>query len=571
MKTILTAEAKYPIELQEFLSSASPQTKGAISKHLLNNINGIPKCISLDLFNSLIAIPFQTDLSWPERIYMVANNRYQYPDCPGCGSRIFMNKNTGKINNYCSGKCEQSNRVAPNKGTRAFYNTTTEEIRYFSHRESIPSGYSPGDPPSVRRKKSDSHKGLQSPFTGYSHTDESKKKIADTYENTMMETHGVRAYFMTDEFKKKSKETSNRKYGVSSTNSSPLIKEKKRMVWQERAGVDNYFQTDEGRKSSSSWWASLSNDEKEIHVEPWITSSHKPESRERASISRLTGLGYENIEILMDSIKFKEHCENTIKDSKTPFKDLYDFFNMKPRTFQRWLREVGISFSTGSMFEQEVREFYHSVTGKYCSNKRLKDSDNSIFELDIYDEEKNFSIECNGDYWHCELYKSPDYHSRKFFNAMRHGIWLFQIWESDWKNNRGACEFNIKRLLSNSVQISANLKITEDTIKEYLKYSNFKGNIDKVFKFTDDKIYGWFAIHDDNLVDITSNVNISNIFYTLRIFHRFKFIYLSNDFAEHTKELIPVKLFPERVFAEIELSVGLFDLWDSGSTEFTTK
>lgn len=57
-------------------------------------------------------------------------------------------------------------------------------------------------------------------------------------------------------------------------------------------------------------------------------------------------------------------------------------------------------------------------------------------ELDIYIPEKNFAIEYNGIYWHCDIKISDTkYHYNKWHLTKKAGIQLVQIWEDEWKRN----------------------------------------------------------------------------------------------------------------------------------------
>lgn len=56
-------------------------------------------------------------------------------------------------------------------------------------------------------------------------------------------------------------------------------------------------------------------------------------------------------------------------------------------------------------------------------------------ELDIYIPSLNIAIECNGCYWHSDLEKPKDYHTKKFAECRDHGVQLIQIWE-DWMINK---------------------------------------------------------------------------------------------------------------------------------------
>lgn len=70
------------------------------------------------------------------------------------------------------------------------------------------------------------------------------------------------------------------------------------------------------------------------------------------------------------------------------------------------------------------------------------------YELDIWLPDYNLAIECNGDYWHSDKFKSKDYHYNKWKLCNDVGIRLIQLSESDWLNN----ELKIKLLLKSALQ-----------------------------------------------------------------------------------------------------------------------
>ena len=55
-------------------------------------------------------------------------------------------------------------------------------------------------------------------------------------------------------------------------------------------------------------------------------------------------------------------------------------------------------------------------------------------EIDIYFPEKHIGIEYNGNYWHQELLKYPEYHQKKSLDAYQKGIRLIHIFEYEWRD-----------------------------------------------------------------------------------------------------------------------------------------
>jgi hypothetical protein len=54
------------------------------------------------------------------------------------------------------------------------------------------------------------------------------------------------------------------------------------------------------------------------------------------------------------------------------------------------------------------------------------------YEIDLYVEDLRIGVEFNGDYWHSEEHKTPDYHQKKSLRARDKGIFIYHIFEHEW-------------------------------------------------------------------------------------------------------------------------------------------
>lgn len=81
-------------------------------------------------------------------------------------------------------------------------------------------------------------------------------------------------------------------------------------------------------------------------------------------------------------------------------------------------------------------------------------------ELDVFLPERNFAVEFNGLYWHSEANgKDKNYHLRKTLACKERDIFLYQIWEDDWRDrkeivlrgllHRLGCAMALTQVLSN--------------------------------------------------------------------------------------------------------------------------
>lgn len=69
---------------------------------------------------------------------------------------------------------------------------------------------------------------------------------------------------------------------------------------------------------------------------------------------------------------------------------------------------------------------------------------NSFLELDIYIPELRLAIECNGTYWHSEIYLKKNYHYNKSKRCEEQNILLINIWEHLWYSDN---QFKLKNYI----------------------------------------------------------------------------------------------------------------------------
>ena len=98
-----------------------------------------------------------------------------------------------------------------------------------------------------------------------------------------------------------------------------------------------------------------------------------------------------------------------------------------------------------SDFQKTVLDFIDSNNIKYIINDRKILETGK--EIDIFLPDYNIGIECNGLYWHSELFKDKNYHKNKTDECEKQGIQLLHIWEDDWKYKRDI----VKSMILNKV------------------------------------------------------------------------------------------------------------------------
>jgi len=101
----------------------------------------------------------------------------------------------------------------------------------------------------------------------------------------------------------------------------------------------------------------------------------------------------------------------------------------------------------------EIFEYVRSISNDAMSSDKTCISP---LELDVYVPSKDFAVEYNGLYWHCEKNKDRSYHQGKTNKALQNDIQLLHIYADDWEHKRPIVESMIRyRLNATSVKISA--------------------------------------------------------------------------------------------------------------------
>ena len=150
-----------------------------------------------------------------------------------------------------------------------------------------------------------------------------------------------------------------------------------------------------------------------------------------------------------------------------------------------------------SELELEVIGFIKSIyEGEIITNCKWLLHNN---EIDIYLPDKKIAIECNGTYWHSEIYKDSNYHFNKSKSCEEKGIRLIHIWEYEWNNER-------QRPILENILLSACGKIEYKIYARNCKIEVRKSNEMKEF-FEQNNIQGFrggkFAIcliHNNEVV-----------------------------------------------------------------------
>ena len=250
-------------------------------------------------------------------------------------------------------------------------------------------------------------------------------------ENTILfnkSVYGVENVSQVDEIKQKSFNSKLKKYG----NPKFVNPEKAKQTNLSKYGVTCSAQAEEVKEKIKK-----TNLEKFGAVHPWLTEDSQLKCIETKLNNYWTKTEYtEEYKVLRHnrelSIKFL--TENQLNRD-----DLAKRFNCTRSSIQTWIRSLQLfdyvkelePFSGTSNFESEVKGYIKSIT-----DGLIIEHDRSILngkEIDLYIPSKKIGIECNGDYWHSDLYKPKKYHLDKTLLAETKEIRLISIYQHEWE------------------------------------------------------------------------------------------------------------------------------------------
>lgn len=130
-----------------------------------------------------------------------------------------------------------------------------------------------------------------------------------------------------------------------------------------------------------------------------------------------------------------------------------------------------------SVFQSEVFNFVKSLTEEIALNDRnVLDGK----EIDILVSSRNLGIECNGLFYHSDIFKSKTYHEEKFNLAKSKGLTLLQITDHAWNTKREIWESVIRAKIGFSSKVFARkCKIVEikSGMKKFFDENHLQGYV----------------------------------------------------------------------------------------------
>lgn len=149
----------------------------------------------------------------------------------------------------------------------------------------------------------------------------------------------------------------------------------------------------------------------------------------------------------------------------TNFRRIVLKYNLENLIYEQW---------SSSKEENEIKEYIEQYYKIECNKRKYLNGR----EIDIYIPEKKIGIEFNGNYWHNEFGKDMLYHQEKSLLAEQQGIFIYHIFEYEWKNNKEKVIHQLNHILNiqqkdiNNNDCKIEEKLDSDIIQINLIYDN---------------------------------------------------------------------------------------------------
>lgn len=316
-----------------------------------------------------------------------------------------------------------------------------------------------------RKTKSEQVSGKNNPNFGNKMSDQSKKKISEANKGRSAHNKNIK---MTDEQKKKlSVKAISRNMMWKETNSHPLTgrkhrEETKEKIKKKRANQiitsDQVKKAIETKKMNNYDFAFFRGRKHTAEAKEKISKAARDANRKKSENSikeasyRLSEYGFSLVSIT-DGFMYIECLECRTKFTRTRQYSTISKINSKicptchPPT------------KGSSYLEKQIADFLSQFTAIERNNRNKI----SPKEIDIYLPNQNLAIEFDGLYWHCEIFKEADYHTKKKQLAEKNGVHLIHIFEDEWVNSP---EIVKSRLLSLIGKIDNKIHARKCKIKE---------------------------------------------------------------------------------------------------------
>ena len=387
-----------------------------------------------------------------EKIYLIEKNK---SFCKVCCSKVkFLSYKRG-YREYCSKSCSNNDQDLIGEKLQSYKKNNLKKygVENPSMLDSVK------DKISLSKEKLDYNKideKYKKTFIEKYGVDNPSKlnSVKKKKKETTIKNWGVDNPFQSEFLKEKSKKTLLEKYGVEHPLKSSLIKESIKKKNIERYGVDNYTKTDVY---------------KNLMFDKYHSCNIKTNLNSDPNYIKYIGLG--EYELSCDCGESHNYITNS------------HLYHSRKRLGNKQCVSCFPITNSQSSKEKNLLEWIKTIySGEVISGYR------DGLEIDIYLPEMKIGFEFNGLYWHCEIFKTKNYHLDKLNYFKERDIKIINIWEDDWDLKNNIVKSQIKNWLGKTnTRIWARkceVKIVDDlkTIRSFLNESHIQGYVSSSLK-----------------------------------------------------------------------------------------
>jgi len=285
--------------------------------------------------------------------------------------------------------------------------------------------------------------------------------IKQKFQETCLKKYGVDHPFKCNDIKDKIKNTNIEKYGVKNPLQNNTINNKRLQTNLERYGNSNLFEVDT------------------IKNKALETLNNKYGVNHRSQI----GKDQEILKIINNKELLKEYFINNFSNNtinEIADKIGYHYSAVLKIINENDLRDIIKFYPDKSYLEKEIIEFLKSNNIINIQTNTREILSNHL-EIDIYLPDYNVGVEINGDYWHSDIFKDNNYHQRKQIDALSKNIFIYNIFEYEWKYKQDIIKSQLLNLLNKTTNkiYARNCEIKEISSKTkslFLDKNHLQGN-----------------------------------------------------------------------------------------------
>lgn len=323
-----------------------------------------------------------------QRVWHIVNNVWHVPNCKIClTSEVKWDNRNNCYRTYCSSTCaglDKERLDKIKKTTLSRYNGIGTQV------------------------KKNMNNIIQTIFNN-------KEEIVKRRKETNTKKYGKEHFSQTEEWSNKTKKKNNKNYGTDWPAQSSIVKNK----------VKEYFNKMYGGHP-------MKNDE--------IYQKQFNSYRTNGKHPRQLHINDENF-LLLNSSQHLEKLNLTYN-----LVEIAKLVGVYPKTVSDYFKKQNIKIikHQTSSFEREVEDFLKDLNIDYTAHDRTILGNQ---ELDFLINDSNVAIECNGIYWHSDLFKDSKYHLSKTNRAKDKNVQVIHIFENEWNKKSMIVKSRLKSIL----------------------------------------------------------------------------------------------------------------------------